>query len=289
MPLDQEYCELIALTKLYLLQEYQGGDWKYSEEESYAYFKELAKRSSPPIEKKAPPVAAPPVETKAPPPIETKAPPVVAPPVETKAPPVETKAPPHIEAKAPPPVEIKTPPIETKAPPPAEKKAVAIVEPVKPVETVDFSDIQKILQARFPALALLPHPPDDREARLGKKTTAAEVVILSFDKQTPLFLKNMAIAIQQELGSAAVVSAQRIESEKGWEKLLRENPPKLIISTDYGLYTLQEAMQFYREVPKQAKYFLGNIPLLLLTDLSLYIKEPKLKPTLWRAICQIMQ
>lgn len=197
--------------------------------------------------------------------------------------PVE-KAPVNIREKAPAPVKMEAVrkeivPVKIEEPP---------AEIVAPQQTeTDFSDIIKFLQVRFPALAILPTPPD--AAKVAESKTSSEVIILSFDKQTPLFLKNLACAITQEIAPCTIMTASRLENEKAWENLLRQKQLKLILSTDYGLFSLPNAMQYYREVPKQAKSFLGNIPLLLLTDLSLYLKEPKLKPTLWRAICQMIK
>lgn len=241
--------ELISLTKQHLLDEYSLKEWKFCDEETYRFFKERAK-----------PQAASP-----------------------------QKAPVVIREIAPVPFKLEAVRKEI--------AAVKIAEPPPPAEIVapqqtetDFSDIKKILQSRFPSLAILPTPPDDSEAnKASENKSGSEVIILSFDKQTPLFLKNLACAITQEIAPCTILPASRLENEKAWENLLRQKQLKLLLSTDYGLFSLPNAMQYYREVPKQAKSFLGNIPLLLLTDLSLYLKEPKLKPTLWRAICQMIK
>jgi hypothetical protein len=43
-------------------------------------------------------------------------------------------------------------------------------------------------------------------------------------------------------------------------------------------------MHFYKETPAQGTRTLGNIPLFLLPDLSLYLKDPLLKRSLWKAL-----
>ena len=187
-------------------------------------------------------------------------------------------------------VKEKAPPLPVKEP----VQEVVIVEEVKPIvktEYNDFDEIKRVLQIRFPSFALLSTPPDDSESKkiTEIKPAATQVVILNYDKQTPPFLKNLAFAIEQELATCQILSAPRLESEKGWDNLLRQTGLKLILTTDYGLFSMPGGMQTFREIPKQAKSFLGNIPLLLLTDLSLYLNEPKLKPTLWRAICQMIK
>ncbi len=60
---------------------------------------------------------------------------------------------------------------------------------------------------------------------------------------------------------------------------------RLVIASDYDLYLQPELMKVYREAPQQGKHYLNKTPLLLLSDLSLYLKEPQLKSLLWRAIC----
>jgi hypothetical protein len=45
-------------------------------------------------------------------------------------------------------------------------------------------------------------------------------------------------------------------------------------------------VQFYKEIPSQGIRTLGKIPLFLLPDLSLYLKDPLLKRSLWKALCQ---
>ncbi len=256
MPHIDELKELISLTKLFLLSEYSPKEWKFCDEASYRFFKERAQKL--PLPEKAP---------------------APAPKIEAAQEPPKIAIPPKEAPKA------ITPPKEA---PKKEEAAVINLEPVRQTDASDFSDIKKILQARFPALTLLPAPPDDSEAKKESKAAFGEIVILSFERQTSPFIKNLACAIQQEIAPCTIVSAARLESEKEWENLLRQEQLKLILSTDYGLFSLPGAMPYFREIPKQAKSFLGNVPLLLLTDLSLYLKEPKLKPTLWRAICQML-
>jgi protein required for attachment to host cells len=259
MPYTDELKELISKTLLYLLREHSPKEWKFCDEEAFLFFKERAHKRA-----IAPARELPKLER-----VEKELP------AAKELPKLE-----RVEAVK------ELPKLER-----VEKEKPAARELPKMSEAAEsgLSDIKKVLEAKFPSLVLLPNPPDDGEARKVNEKVLGEVVILCFDRQTPPFLKNLAFAIQQEIASCSIVSAARLESEKGWENLLRQKHLKLILSSDYGLSGFPGGMQYFREVPKQAKSFLGNIPLLLLTDLSLYLKEPKLKPTLWRAICQMLK
>jgi len=59
---------------------------------------------------------------------------------------------------------------------------------------------------------------------------------------------------------------------------------KLIIVCDYTLWQLPNLMQFYKETPAQKTRQLGEKSLFLLPDLSLYLKDPLLKRSLWKAL-----
>ncbi len=264
--LKENYSELVALTKLYLLREHSPKEWKICEDDSFAFFKAQAQKQKKPQA----PLQTPPQTIVSTPPRKLEAAPA------EPAPKKET---------APPPTEKKVEPEK-----PQKKSSLPSFElnPPKEHPTVDCNDVKQILKKLFPQLTLIPTPPDDREAKkmLLYKQTTFEIAILSFDTKTPPFLTHVANAISQEHSTAKVISAQRVEKEKKWNQLLSLPHLKLIIASDYGLYSYPELMQHYREVPKQAKAYLAKIPLLLLADLSLYLKEPKLKPALWRAICE---
>ena len=60
---------------------------------------------------------------------------------------------------------------------------------------------------------------------------------------------------------------------------------KLIISSDFGIYSFPNLMRYYREFQKT----LGGIPVLLLTDLSLYLTQPHLKAALWQTLRTMLE
>lgn len=156
----------------------------------------------------------------------------------------------------------------------------------------DHREYWKLCNTLFSEWTLCETIPSDAMAQKNKNAwlknqEISPVMILSFhdNEQQLSFLKNIAQAISLRLAPARVLSATQIEKENCWKEVLDSPHLRLIIASDYGFYLQPHLMQFYRDVPQQSKHFLNQIPLLLLSDLSLYLKEPQLKPLLWRAIC----
>jgi hypothetical protein len=167
-----------------------------------------------------------------------------------------------------------------------------ILEPLIAPPAKDLREFWKLCSTLFPGWTLCETIPSDAIAQKHKNAwlnnqMMTPVIILAFhdEEKQFAFLKNIAKAISLCLAPACVVSAQRWEKENDWENILNSSHLRLIIACDYGLYLQPKLMRFYREAPQQNKHFLNQIPLLLLSDLSLYLKEPQLKPLLWRAIC----
>jgi len=166
------------------------------------------------------------------------------------------------------------------------------LEPLTAISPQHSPEGWKFYQSLFPDWSLSEAIPNDKIALKNKNAwmkiqEATPVIILSFhdNEQQLTFLKNIAQAISLRLSSAQVISASQIEKENGWENLLNSPQLRLVIAGDYELYLHPKLMHVYREIPQHGRHFLGKIPLLLLSDLSLYLKEPQLKPLLWRAIC----
>lgn len=166
------------------------------------------------------------------------------------------------------------------------------LEPLAPPSPQENSEWWNLSQTLFPEWMLSKTIPSDAIAQKNKNAwlrsqEISPVIILSFhdNEQRQTFLKNIAQAISLRLAPAQVISVSQIEKENGWENTLNSPQLRLIIASDYGLYLHPKLMHLYREIPQQGKHFLNQTPLLLLSDLSLYLKEPQLKPLLWRAIC----
>jgi len=166
------------------------------------------------------------------------------------------------------------------------------LEPLASVAARDHSEWWNLCQTLFPESNLNKTIPSDAFAQKNKNAwvrnqEVAPVLILSFhdNEQQPLFLKNIAQAISLRLAPAQVLSVSRIDKDNRWENILNFSHLRLVIAGDYELYMHPKLMHYYREVSQQGKHFLHHTPLLLLSDLSLYLKEPQLKSLLWRAIC----
>jgi hypothetical protein len=174
----------------------------------------------------------------------------------------------------------------------SKKPLLFCLNPLNKPESTDFKEINQLLGNHFPDYVSAAAIPSDQAARQvnrawshGKRVLG--VILLSFNEgeRERIFLHNISQAISVSIISAEVISAQRIEQANGWDALIKSEGLRLIIASDYAIHTLPGLMKHFKEPQKQSKHHLGAVPFLLLSDLSLYLKEPKLKPILWRAIC----
>lgn len=263
----EQYTELLAFTKRYLQQEYAHESWVTSDKETFNCFKQYALNQKKEVAKT--PVPVPPAPKPA----------IVAP------------------AKPLPPVAKKVLPQSLPQTKPVEKKTASQtasgynLESLPPTQIQDLNDWRKIINERFPNLELLDGPPKDDIAKQinsawQQPKVIPSVIILSFQEagKEQVFLHNIAKAIQARYTSAAVMSVQEIEYEFGWDFTLQSKNLQLIIANTHGLNGVPALMQHYREVQKHAKFYLSKVPLYLLSDISLYLKEPHLKPALWQEI-----
>lgn len=291
--LKNNFSELVALTQLYLLREYNPSDKLVIDPQTHAYFRNTMKNSvaSPKINQEVPPIETQRTSYTSSEKIPNVSPRVTQQPVQSNP---KISAPPTVVTQQP-----SKPLPETIVQPVKDKPVKAQVrsfnlEPLQPTEaTNEWNDFKQVLNEHFPTYTINEKIPPDTRAQKIKSSwqmeqTIPPVIILSFNDQNNhlAFIKNIAKAITLNLAPARVISAITIEQENGWKELLNTPQLRLIITSDYGLYLLPGLMQHYKEVPKTAQHFLHRTPLLLLSDLSLYLKEPQLKPLLWRAIQQ---
>lgn len=157
-----------------------------------------------------------------------------------------------------------------------------------PIETINTSSLKALYQKLFPQLPVIQTIPSDAQAkkianRWKTKNQAAPISILYFSEPGPQkeLLIAITTAIDVYFGPARLIHAEAIEKEKQWETFLSSSELKLVIACDYTLWQLTDLMQHFKESPNRT---LKNIPLFLLPDLSLYLKDPSLKRSLWKAI-----
>ncbi len=156
-----------------------------------------------------------------------------------------------------------------------------------------FDDVRKAIAKAAPGFPIYEEIPNDAIAkkisiRWKTKNQTAPISILSFHEppQQRTLLEQIAIAIDVHFGPAKIINAEGIEKEKQWEAFLSVPDLKFVIACDYTLWQLNGLMQFYKENPAQGTRILGTVPVFLLPDLSLYLKDPLLKRSLWKALCQ---
>lgn len=166
------------------------------------------------------------------------------------------------------------------------------MEPLSAPE-LGFTSIRKMFSRLFPQLVLLDDIPSDAKAHAVKErwktqNQAASISLISFHESDwkYQFLTNLSASIEVVYGQAKLISAEEIEHSKQWETFLAAPNLKLVIICDYALWQMPELLRAYREVPNREERFLLKIPLMLLPDLTLYQKDPLLKRSLWKAICQ---
>lgn len=205
------------------------------------------------------------------------------------------------------PEKIKKEVAPAKRPPPKlEHKETPIapkIEPLKPVQESpppaplpkkapsDFREVRNILSIVAPELNIIDEIPNDEiaqkiEMRWKTKNQSAPISILMFQEpnEQRALLEEISRAIDIYFGPAKIVHAEKIEKDKQWGAFLSCENLKMIVVCDYTLWQLNHLLEFYKEVPANRSRVLGKVPLFLLPDLSLYLKDPELKRSLWNAL-----
>lgn len=281
---SETYLELLALTRQYLLQEHTPNERLYAESESYHYFRDLVvRRQGAKTTAEITPPSTPVAKTSLPQPTPMSKPVHQTPVKANIAAPVKK-----------PPLPLPTPPLplstgtEPKKPP--KENGAFTLEPMARAEPVDMEEIRKLVSEKLPGFVYIDQIPDDTEARRLARSweqakQAYEVLILSFDEppKAQAFLNNIARALNAYGIPATVMRASKIEQDNDWKNLLGQ-PLKMVMASSYGIDALPGLAKQHREEPRQAKHFLGNVPLLLLSDVGFYLREPSLKASLWAAI-----
>lgn len=180
-----------------------------------------------------------------------------------------SKPAPRMEAPKPqPPLPTAKPKVEK----PAEIKTFE-KEKIEVEKAVELNSVRHFFQTEAPHIKLGALPPE-----LTSHETPAKIIFLAFSPSHIPFLKNISKAIEIRFGIPS-----RIDSVNQTYKYKEEG--KLIIASEYGLEGFPELKQRVKESARPGQYLLGKTPLMILTDLTLYHKEPQLKHSLWHALC----
>ncbi|MCB1107833.1 MAG: hypothetical protein KDK76_07040 [Chlamydiia bacterium] len=156
--------------------------------------------------------------------------------------------------------------------------------PIPPLEP--RNEMKKLLKELAPDLYLHETIPSDAKAKRIKdawkeKREVPDIPILVQGNEYRSFMANLAKAIDTVYGSARIIE---VTQDKKWDLFLESKNLKLIIAPDSVIFGSKYLLPFYQENPQQKTRKLGNVPLLLLPDLSLYFKDSYLKRALWNVI-----
>ncbi len=209
-------------------------------------------------------------------------------PVLAEPPPTPKAAP----APAPAPVMPEPPPITKVEIAPPVAIPLAIEKP-QPQTQERFEDLRRLFAKISPHFRILDEIPKDEQAkqiseRWKTRNQAASISLLFHQESEPhrQLLEHLAQALDVAFGGARLIQCSPIEKEKQWEAFLSVPELKTVIICDSTLWQLPNLLQYFREVPSHSERYLQKTPLFLLPDLSLYLKDPLLKRSLWKALCQ---
>lgn len=173
-----------------------------------------------------------------------------------------------------------------------ESKKVKMEERPQIIED-DFADIKKAVSGIGVNITITDEILNDKTARQNSqkyklKNISADLAVLAYreNENHYKFLEKIAIALNNYFYPAKVISAYVIEKENNWEMFLSENAFLLIISSERTIIELPNLRKHYRENLAAKEKYLNNIPVFLLPDIALYLKEPSLKISLFKTLRQ---
>jgi hypothetical protein len=216
------------------------------------------------------------------------APPPIEPLIELAPLPLPISPPPVKAAPLPFPVKPSPPPTTT---PTFSPRLPPLSSPSIEAKPLPFQKLKALLQKIAPSLPILPEPPSDAFAkkihtRWKTKNQIAPITLLSFQEppEQKALLQEIVKALDVYFGPARLVEAGPIEKEQQWEALLSVPELRWILCCDYTLWQLPKLLSLFKEIPAQQIKTIGSKPLFLFPDLSLYLKDPLLKRSLWKAL-----
>jgi len=262
--IQEEFQDLITLTKKLLSEEHTSQDWIFTDKQTYQSMKEYALQAGKPKPKP-----------------KTPSTPQYSPPRRKTSVQIQRKAPP---AK---PTNLHEPQAIEK---PREQVTHEIErQPIKDLKKENFQDLRKIMQEKHPEVTVVDKILDDQKAQeLSQKWKARDpesnVILLSFDQDPNhlQFLRRLAQAIEDHHLPSKVIQIDH------WDETLLKKS-RLVIGVEKGISEDPRLKELFQESGQDGKHLLGSAPLILLQTIGQYLQDPKLKAPLWKAICEILQ
>jgi len=271
----EQFSELVALTEIYLLQEYSCKDWMYSDSDCFKFFKTLEEsRRQESMSKEKPKSAPPPSLEKVP---QKVVAPAIPKPVAIPAPPPQPikTAPEPIALKE----EKKEPPKEVQVTPKIipEPKSVFVPEPLSKPKEVDLADMRAAVASAMPQVKIAETP---KAPPLASQPSAV-LLALGETGEELLFLHNVASAIDRLLRSAEVVSLPKKEREAAWKALASRPGLSWIVAFGEEVYTLPGISKGQQKI--------GTVSLLLQPSALTILRDPNQKAALWTLLKQLLK
>lgn len=162
------------------------------------------------------------------------------------------------------------------------------LQPIKKQESIP-SDAKSLISSL--GIPILDNPPSDSRAKRIKNSwkqrqVAIAILIDKVDGPVKNLLLNIARSIDTLIAPCKVIVTTRHEQENTWDIFLSAQELKHIIAPDTIL--TGNLLKHLHEIPGKNKRLLGDKPLLLLPDLTLYLKDPLLKASLWKTLCVLL-
>ncbi|MFT4551692.1 MAG: hypothetical protein ACI9S8_000308 [Chlamydiales bacterium] len=280
--LQKEFSEVLALAKQFLEQTPQEESFVFSTPSNAQYFRELAKSmpiTSDPVDRQRQSLQKNSFDSPAPPPPPPKAPVPEDPP----------KSQNFFHGKV---KKEKSPKKESNPSKETGTHPFFKLVPVDAGPPDPLDDMMSAIKKYFPGIDVVETPPDDKLAhQIANKwkqvTGIPDIAILSY-RDSPKekeFLGNVAKAVSNQIAPSSVLSAVEIEHQDKWKKLLSAPNLKLVITNEKGMHSLSLMMKHHHLNNNNSRQYLGKVPILLLSSISLYLRDPSLKSSLWNAIC----
>jgi hypothetical protein len=177
---------------------------------------------------------------------------------------------------------------------PTNKKSAFALHPPSYSASSSLQDLWTLLPKIAPSLTLLEKIPSDIKAQKIKSRwklppEIPEVPLLSLHHPALNFLHDVAVAIEKNFLSSKVLDMAVFEEKNTWDVFFQAAHLKLIVIPETMLWKCPNLARYYHEFPEKNERYLGKCPALVIFDPDLYLKDPSLKRSLWKQLCQALK